>query len=227
MKITANFPLVMQCKLFEDVPASVTNSFLSESSLRHFDADTTVLQQGRLPEGICIIVAGKVEITYLSAEGHTSVIDHVSAPEIVGLVEAVAEQPCAATSVAFAQSTLVFCPPHVVKEGLLSPIMLRNFARIWAHMLLHDNDFKSVDIFYTAEQRICRYLSQFARGQSLFTRSQSYLANAVGCSRQTVNKEFGVLQDLGIIARTDAGIRVIDDDALHDRIRRIDDRNEA
>jgi len=227
MQIHSRFPILLTSPLFADLPAQAVSGFLDECALRTFQSTAPILRQGDLPEGVFIVAEGKVEISHLSAEGHNSIIAHVGSTQPLGLIETVAGCPCEATVTAFAGSTLVYCPPNIVEAGLKQPTMLRNFARVAAKMLQHDNDFKAVDKFFTAEQRICRYLGQFARDGSVYTQSQSYLANAVGCSRQTVNREIGVLTDLGIIARVESGITVLDHAALCDRIKQVDERAKA
>jgi len=201
MQIHSQFPILLTSPLFADFPAQAVSDFLDKCALRPFQSTAPILRQGDLPEGVFIVAEGKVEISYLSAEGHNSIIAHVGSTQPLGLIETVANCPCEATVTAFAGSTLV--------------------------MLQHDNDFKAVDKFFTAEQRICRYLGQFARDGSVYTQSQSYLANAVGCSRQTVNREIGVLTDLGIIARVESGITVLDHAALCDRIKQVAERAKA
>jgi biotin operon repressor len=55
--------------------------------------------------------------------------------------------------------------------------------------------------------------------------SQSYLAGLVGCSRQTINKELGVLKEKSIIAINKGGISVLDRANLEQRIHDLDQDN--
>ena len=112
-------------------------------------------------------------------------------------------------------------PCQLLFEQLKSPVVIRNIAIATHDIMTRDNMFKSADQFYTIEQKICLYLRYLSSQNSKFLQSQSYLANAVGCSRQTVNKELGRLRDMGIIDVSKGVIGVLDHAALAERIREL------
>ena len=85
-------------------------------------------------------------------------------------------------------------------------------------ILERDNAGKSIDQHYTVEQRICSHLWQLSEQSKEIRQSQSYLATMVGCSRQTVNKELGILRDSEVITLSKGKITIHNRQALMERI---------
>jgi CRP-like cAMP-binding protein len=135
-----------------------------------------------------------------------------------------AKRPCAATCTASPETELLCCSPQLLREFVGHETFLRNYARIAYDMLAHDNAFKAIDQFYTAEQKICSYLIKFAEPSGTFTQNQSYLANAAGCTRQTVNKELSYLREQDIIQIERNEISILDATRLQERIAYLDSR---
>jgi CRP-like cAMP-binding protein len=222
MMNSVRFPHLMNASFLDDLPDDPKTAFLDSCSVRVLELETTILSQGEHALGMFLIAHGTVEVSFLSEDGNKSIIYHAGVGEVLGVIETVAERSCAATCTAFANTTVLFCARPVLFEQLKSPVIIRNLAMIAHTALTRDNIFKSVDQFYTVEQKICMYLLQLSSESSKFTQSQSYLANAVGCSRQTVNKELGRLRELNIIDQTRGAIEVLDPAALSQQIEALD-----
>ncbi len=222
MMNSTKYPHLLNAPLLEDLPDNQKTEFLDSCSVRIFSEPTEILAQSQPASGMFLVAHGSVEVSFLSAGGHKSIIYHAGPGEVLGSIEAIAERDCAATCQAFANATVLYCARALLFEQLKSPVFIRNFAANVHERLTRDNIFKSVDQFYTVEQKICMYLLHLSSRNSKFSQSQSYLANAVGCSRQTVNKEFGRLRELNIIDQTRGDIRVCDPDALQLRIQELE-----
>jgi CRP-like cAMP-binding protein len=115
-------------------------------------------------------------------------------------------------------TTVLFCPTPLLYQLLQSPVLIRNVAALAVETMERDNVGKSIDQHYTVEQRICSHLWQLSEQGAEVRQSQSYLATMVGCSRQTVNKELGILRDSGIIMLSKGKITILNRKALVDRI---------
>ncbi len=222
MKNSVRFPHMMNAQLLNDLPDDHKVAFLDSCAVRVFGEDTTILTQKENAAGLFLIAYGTIEVSFLSEDGNKSIIYHATQGEMLGAIEAIAERPCAASCTAFANTTVLFCATSLLFEQLKSPVFIRNIATVAHDVMVRDNMFKSVDQFYTVEQRICIYLRYLSTPNSKFSQSQSYLANAVGCSRQTVNKELGRLRDLDIIDLDKGVIWVKDRTALARRIQDLD-----
>lgn len=145
---------------------------------------------------------------------------HVStAGDVLGDVEALSENPCAASCTALANTSVLFCATPLVYTHLQSPVFVRNLAGIYYDRLIRDNMAKSVSQFYSVDQRLCIYLSQLTSEQRPQIRvSQSSLAAIIGCSRQTVNRKLGELRDHAVIQLGKGLITVLDRKALDEWI---------
>ncbi|MEM8653335.1 MAG: Crp/Fnr family transcriptional regulator [Pseudomonadota bacterium] len=204
--------------MLDDLPDDRKIEFLDSCSVRMFANDTEILSQSLPVSGMFLIAHGSVEVSFMSTDGHKSIIYHAKPGEVLGAIEAIAERDCAATCLAFANTTVLYCARALLFDQLRSPVFIRNFAVNAHEILTRDNTFKAVDQFFTVEQKICMYLMYLSSRKSKFTQSQSYLANAVGCSRQTVNKELGRLRDLNIVDQKRGAISVLDPERLQKRI---------
>jgi CRP-like cAMP-binding protein len=193
--------------------------FIDACKLRSFKAGTIALHQGEPTEFMFMIAEGRIEVSYVSETGHHTIVYHAFPNNILGAVETLSERPCAGTCTALTDTTVLLCGRKGMYEKMQSPIFVRNFAADLHDVLTHDNRYKSIDQFFSAEQKICVYLEKLSAGDStVFMKSQSYLADVVGCSRQTVNKELGRLRDQGVIEIAKSSITILDYPALSRRL---------
>jgi CRP-like cAMP-binding protein len=225
MKNSTRFPHLRSCGLLDDFPDDDKAAFLDTCAVRVFSKDTPLLTQSEFTGGVFLVATGSIEVSFLNKDGNKSIIYHAGPNETLGLIEAIAERPCAATCLAFANSAVLFCPTPLLFAQLRSPVFIRNVAATTHDMITRDNMFKSADQFYTVEQKICLYLQYLSTQKFKFLQSQSYLANAVGCSRQTVNKELGRLRELNIVDVSKGVISVLDHAALVKRIEQLQPQN--
>jgi CRP-like cAMP-binding protein len=218
MKNTIRFPHLLDCEIVNDMSDDQKADFVNQFAVRNFASRTPILHQGEPPDGMFIVSHGSVEVSYLSEEGYQTIIYHAGPTDTLGVIEALASKPCAATCVAMPNTCVLYCPTPLLYQQMHSPVLIRNIATLAFKMLERDNTSKSIDQHYTVEQRICSHLSQLSAQGAEIRQSQSYLATMVGCSRQTVNKELGVLRDNNIIMLSKGKMTVLNRDALEQRI---------
>ena len=218
MKNCIRYPHLLKADLLADLQDDFKASFLDHCTVRIIDQPTTILAQGEIVPGMFMVAHGTIEITHTTEEGQTVIIHNGTQGEVVGEVEAIADKPCAATVTASASSTILFCPKLLLFDCLKNTVFLRNLMSIFYGRLVRDNKFKSVDQFYPVEKRLCAYLQQMFREKGEISKSQAYIANVVGCSRQTINRELGVLRDQNVIALEKGSIHILDRTALDARV---------
>ena len=218
MKNTLRFPHLLENDLLADLSDDQKANFINQCAVRTFSSKTPILEQGERTDGMFLVCHGSIEISYLSEQGHQSILYHAGSGDALGLFEALASRPCAASCVAMPNSCTLFCPTPLLFQQMQSPVWIRNIAARTLVMLERDNEGKSVDQHYTVEQRICNHLWQLSSQTAEIKQSQSYLATMVGCSRQTVNKELGILRDHDVIMLGKGKITVLSRKALIDRI---------
>jgi len=214
MRNSVRFPHLMKTDVLRDLPDDFKVRFLDECSVRVCEDATDVLVQGGPAHGMFLIAHGSVEITCVNQDGQSIMIHLARNGEVFGEVEAISENPCAATCTAAPNTTLLFCPLPLLYEGLRSVVFLRNITATFYDRLVRDNQTKFVDQFYAVDQRLCAYLHRLSADKLEITKTQSDLAGLLGCARQTLNRELGRLRDRNIIELEKGKIRVTDRDAL-------------
>jgi len=221
MKNTQRFPHLLDCAIFADMTTPEKSAFFDQFTVQKYTKATTFLHQGALISGIYIVATGSIEVSFLSEEGHETIICHLGPLSVLGVLEALADKPSSATCRAMPDSYIMFCPTSVLLQTVPAPLLLRSVALIGYRMIKRDNWNKSLDQHYIVEQRICSHLWHMSAQNADIRLSQSSLADMVGCSRQTVNRELGVLRGENTIATSKGLITVRDRNALLRRVSQI------
>jgi CRP-like cAMP-binding protein len=94
------------------------------------------------------------------------------------------------------------------------PQFSRNYAEQIYQNLHWANEFRVVDQYRSVDQRVCRYLISFADRSGMVRRNQSDVAEAIGCSRQTVNRVLGELRAKDIVKVNKGSIQILDREML-------------
>jgi CRP/FNR family cyclic AMP-dependent transcriptional regulator len=218
MKNSLAFPWLMNCDLLADLPDDQKVAFLDVCALRRYTEPTEILSQGEPCSGFYIVADGLVEVTYCDSQGNLSVVRVAAPGDVLGDVEAISGNACAASCLTLPYSVLLFCPTPVIYTHLQSPIFIRNQARLFYDRLQRDNSARSISQFCSADQRLYIYLCQLTDEKRPEIRvNQSNLAGIVGCSRQTVNRKLGELHDEGVVRLGKGKIRVLDRASLQRR----------
>lgn len=218
MNNSDRFPHLLDTNLLRDLPRDTQLEFLDACKRRSFKPASVLLHQGEPTDRMYMVAEGRVEVSYVNETGHHSIIYHAVPGQVLGTVETLSERPCAGTCTALSDTTVLICRRVDLFEKMTSPIFVRNFAADLHDVLTHDNQFKSIDQFFSAEQKICAYLDKLSDSDDMFKESQGYLADVAGCSRQTVNKELGRLRDQRVIEMSKSGIHILDYAALSERL---------
>ncbi|MFY0692072.1 MAG: Crp/Fnr family transcriptional regulator [Paracoccaceae bacterium] len=214
MKNSLRFHHLLDCELLKDMPEDARAEFLDSCSVRSFSKPTLILAQGEPANGMTLIAEGVIEVSCIGSEGHQAIINHSGPGETLGEVEALGERVCAASCVAFPGTVTLFCATPLLFGQLSSTVFVRNLMAIQCDRIHRDNMFKMVDQFYTVGQRLCKYLHRMSTTSPTLTLSQSHLADIVGCSRQTMNRELGLLREKNLIAINKRRIQILNREAL-------------
>ena len=214
MDVSARYPQMTKAEIFSGLPKEFIKQFLDRGTVLTYDTPTHILVQGDLSPGMYLIADGSVEILYLGEDGRETFFARAGVGAIVGETEAISEQLCAATAQANANTTLLFFSKNLLMEALGSVEFVKNLTKVFYEHLLQLNYFKLVDRNSPVDHRLCAYLLMFSERDSTIFDSQSYLAGVVGCSRQTINKELGVLRDKKFISIDKGKIEILDREKL-------------
>ncbi len=214
MEVSARFPQMAKADIFSGLPKEFRKEFLDRCTVLNYDTPTHVLIQGEQSPGLYLIANGSVEILYLGEDGRETFFARAGVGAIIGETEAITGQQCAATAEADTNTTLLFCPRKLLMEALGSVEFVTNLMKVFHGHLLQLNYFKLVDRNSPVDHRLCAYLLMFSERDSTIYDSQSYLAGVVGCSRQTINKELGILRDKQFISVDKGKIEILDREML-------------
>jgi len=214
MEVSEQFPQMMKAGILSDLPKKFRKEFVDRCTVLNYDSRTRILTQGEASPGMFLIARGNVEVLYLGEDGYQAFLARAGVGSIVGEAEAITGQRCAATAEAMANTTLLFCNKKLLLESLESVEFVKNLVKVFHGHLLHLNYFKLVDRNSPVDHRLCAYLLMFSERKNTIYDSQTYLAGVVGCSRQTINKELGVLRDKGFISVNKGVIEILDREQL-------------
>ncbi len=214
MEVSDRFPQMMKAEILSGLPKKFRKEFIDRCTVLNYDSTTQILTQGEKSPGMFLIASGNIEILYLGEDGQQTFFARAGVGAIVGETEAITDQLCAATAEAMANTTLLFAPKSLLMDALESVEFVKNLVRVFYSHLLQLNYFKMVDLNSPVDHRLCAYLLMFSERNSTIYDSQSYLAGVVGCSRQTINKELGVLRDKGFVSVKKGVIEILDREKL-------------
>jgi len=205
------FPHLLRSPLLSDLPDDQKAEFLDRCLCRLYQAPTEILTQGDPAPGFFLIAQGWVEVSFCDPEGNVNIVHIAGSGEVLGEVEALSENACAATCTTMPHTAVLFCPTPLLHEQIRLTAFVRNLAVIFYERLKRDNFRRASDNFHSVDQRLCLYLTQRSTVQRPEIRiSQAYLAVLIGCSRQTVNRKLADLRDEGAIRLGRGAIQVLD-----------------
>lgn len=214
MNNLTRFPHLATSPIFRDLPSAFVNLFLDKCSVLVVDAPKFILQQGDPVDCMYIVAHGEVEITSTDARGRTVLLHIAGQGDIFGEVEALSGRLCAANCRASANSTLLVCTRSVLQTGTRSTDFLSNLMGIFHDRLTRESTTKFVDQFSPLDQRLGACLYRLSANRPVISKTQADIAGYLGCARQTLNRELGLLRDQGIIELEKGRIRVLDRDGL-------------
>ena len=214
MDNSTRFPHLLKSEILEGLEASFKKDFLNHCLVNIYKDPAVIFEQGEVANGMVIVAHGYVDVSYIGEDGHQLFLKRAKAGDILGESESISDEPCAASCRASANTTLLLCPVPKLILALQSVGFIKNMTRIFHRRLVYDNWVKHIAQYGAVGQRLRGYLFVLSESVDRVAETQSYLANVVGCSRQTVNRELAKLREAGIIAQNGSEIIVLDRAAL-------------
>ncbi len=214
MENSIRFPHLLKAPIFEGLDPSFKHSFLNACTARTYKTPTVIFEQGMAADGMIIIAHGHIDVSYTGEDGQQLFLVRSKAGATLGESETISEEPCAASCKTSANTIVLYSPHAQLLAALQSPLFLRNITRIFQSRLVYDNWVKHIGQFGGVCARLRGYLYVLSENVGSISETQSYLANVVGCSRQTINRELATLRAAGLIAQNGSAITVLDRKAL-------------
>ena len=207
-----NHPALMQCRLFEGIPAQQLPVLLHalQAYEKHFDRGQPVYRVGDSAHALCVLLSGGVTIERDDAWGNKTILDHISpgmvfaetyacVPGTPMMVSAVAAEP---GEVLFLPAAQLFAPAAGASDS--RAVLLRNLLDVTARKNLT----LTRKILHTTPKslrgRLLSYLSAQAVQQGCdefdipFDRQQ--LADYLNADRSALSGELGKMQRDGLLS---------------------------
>jgi len=213
---SVRFPHLLKADIFEGLDNDFKKDFLNRCIAKIYRNPTTVFEQGEPANGMVIVAHGFVDVSFVGEDGHQMFLARAKVCTTLGESESVSEEPCAASCVTSANATLLHCAAANLITALQNPGFIKNVTRIFHRRLVYDNWVKHIAQFGAVGQRLRGYLYILSESTKIIKETQSYLANMVGCSRQTINRELASMRAAGLISQNGSEITVLDRRALGD-----------
>ena len=214
MENCIRFPHLLKCEILDGLDVAYKKEFLNACTVKTYKSRTMIFEQGEPSSGMMLLAHGFVDVTYIGEDGQQVFLARAKAGFNLGESEAIADEPCAATCTTSRNATLLACTKPQLFQALQKVEFVKNMAKMFHRRLAYNNWLKHVSQFGAVGQRLRGYLYLLAETSLIIDETQSYLANVVGCSRQTVNRELAKLRDEGLIEQHGSQIIVFDRDKL-------------
>lgn len=210
MQNTVRYPHLLKAAIFKGLTDAQKEQFLDECSIQIFCEEKDVLVQGHMSEGLYIVAHGALEISRGATERERITLFLINQGSTVGELEAISNIPSIANVTARAGTTLLLCERSKLVKWMTQESFLGPWMGDFAKRLALQNENRVLERSQPIEVRVGRYLWQFADKRGVFDRSQGLLAEAVGCSRQTVNVVIREFKENGLVERRSQGVQIID-----------------
>ncbi len=214
MENSIRFPHLLKAEILDGLDADFKQAFLNKCIVKLYTEPTVILEQGEHAHGMVIVAHGYVDVSFVGEDGAHMFLARAKAGDTLGETETISEEPCAASCKASTNTTILYCAAHDLGVALQSPGFIKNLTKVFQKRLVYDNWVKHIAQFGAVGQRLRGYLYILSERADTIRETQSYLANVVGCSRQTINRELAVLRAEGLIAQSGSEIEILDRKAL-------------
>ncbi len=214
MENCIRFPHLLKAEILDGLDVGFKKGFLNACTAKTFSKPTLIYEQGVQASGMVIIAHGYADVTFVGEDGHQTFLARAKTGDTLGETETISEEPCAASCTTSANTTVLQCASRELFAALQNEGFIKNMTRIFHKRLVYDNWVKHIAQFGAVGQRLRGYLYLLSENIGTIRETQSYLANIVGCSRQTINRELAALREAGIIAQNGSEITILDRTAL-------------
>jgi CRP-like cAMP-binding protein len=201
---------LLKADVLHGLDSGFKQNFLNTCAVRICKKPTIILEQGMPADGMIIVAHGYVDVNYTGEDGQQTFLVRAKTGGTLGESETISEELCAASCKTSANATLLYCSPAQLGEALLAPGFIKNITKILHKRLVYDNWVKHIGQFGAVGERLRGFLYVLSENVGKISETQSYLANVVGCSRQTINRELATLREAGLIAQNGSEITVLD-----------------
>ncbi len=211
---SVRFPHLLNTEILKGFDVDFKKDFLNTCTVRTYPEPTILYEQGEPAHSFVILAHGFIDVFYAGEDGLEVFVTRIKKGETLGEMETISGELCAASCKTSKNTIVLVCMHDQIMAALQEHQFIKNLTRIFYNRLLGDNKRKYLTQFGTVGDRLRGYLFVLSENTGRVSETQSYLANVVGCSRQTINRELALMREEGLIAQGGGEIVVLDRTAL-------------
>lgn len=195
----------------------------------HYPANKTVFRKGDPGDNMMIVVNGRIKITTTSMDGSEMIINTILPGEVVGEIALLDGQERTADAVtAEASEALVIRRDDFTLLLKDSPDLCMSVIDLLCDKLRRTTELAEESVFLELSERLFKRLQTYAESNSSTEPSgalriqhglsQQGLADELGVTRESVNRQLAEWRDLGLVTVGRGHVIVHDMDGLEDAV---------
>lgn len=218
MKGTDLFELLKPDSLLAQASATQLESIASKSVSRHFDQGDVLMHQGDPGDSLYILQSGVARVSVVSVNGREITLDYLEPGAVIGEIAMFDGAERTATVTAHQPATALQLDRKVLRQILdETPGFAWTLLSQMARRLRQANATIEGDRAFASGPRLARSLVRLMAKDSSGLRhdlNQTDLAHFAGMSREQINRQLSLWSDLGIVAREQGRVVIVDADML-------------
>lgn len=180
--------------------------------LREYEKGEHITLSGMEPEGLYILLSGRVLVTPVSEEGNEVILTYLSPPEMLADIELINGSTYMHTTKADTKVTAIFIPRKMFFSDLAEQSCFLRYmlGAVTAKLTGHSAVFSSFRL-YNVRDRLCRYIldRQDKLGKDVIPFSVRQTAAYIGLSERHLRRIVAAMQDEGLIEKMPRHLRII------------------
>jgi CRP/FNR family cyclic AMP-dependent transcriptional regulator len=210
--------------IFGTLSAEEADRLIASATLRSYEKEQQIFQQGDQADGLYLVFSGRVGIRTLSEDGNEIFLNILESGAVFGEIAAIDGGARTAGAIAMEPSELLF-----VDRRTFHALMMNNAALCfsllmlvcerlrWTSQIIEDAHFR--DVRTRLARRLLKLQREYGVPQDGGVRirlkvTQEMLARMLGATRESVNKELMALQRAGLLTYSRGYVTVLDTDGL-------------
>lgn len=210
--------------IFGALAPEEVDRLLAAATLRSYERDQQVFQQGDLADGLYLVVTGRVGIRTLSEEGSEIFLNILESGAVFGEIAAIDGGARTAGALAMERSDMLFLDRRTFHGLMLaSPPLCVSLLTLmcerlrWTSSIIEDAHFR--DVRTRLARRLHKLLGEYGVQDGAGMRiklkmTQEMLARMLGATRESVNKELMALQRAGILSYSRGYVTILSPEEL-------------
>lgn len=189
--------------------------------LQTFQKDEYVVRSGHRPQGISVLISGKVQVMPLSEDGTEIILNYLYPLDVIGDMELLLSTGYIHSVRASMKTAALFLPLSVVTELMEnSPPFLRFMLQALNAKVMIVSKYSSNSRLYGTKCSFCRFLyeQKLRLNSDLIPILMKQAAIYIGVSERHLRRIVREMEEEGLIEKLPRQIRILDPEALRRQI---------